>query len=85
MVFDLNRPRTANTREFRIGGRGPQKVFSRGNPNPRPHDNEPKPDLIPRGVDHHPTSRLTKVFGPKRAPWRCGASQSVRDAVRKPW
>ena len=41
--------------------------------------------LIPRGADHDPTSRLTKVFGPKRALWRCGASQSVRDAVRKPW
>ncbi len=40
---------------------------------------------IPRGADHDPTSRLTKVFGPKRAPRRCGASRSVRDAVRKPW
>ena len=41
--------------------------------------------VIPRGADHDPTSRLTKVFGPKRALWRWGASRSVRDAVRKPW
>ncbi len=40
-------------------------------------------EAIPRSADHDPTTRLTKVFGPKRALWRCGASQSVRDAVRK--
>ena len=37
------------------------------------------------GPHTRPQRRLTKVFGQERALWRCGASQSVRDAVRKPW
>ena len=28
---------------------------------------------------------LAKVFGKERALQRCGASESVRDAVREPW
>ncbi len=37
------------------------------------------------GPHTRPERRLTKAFGQERALWRCGASQRVRDAVRKPW
>ncbi len=66
---------------------GPRKL-ERRDPAPVPGNDDSAPlvlVLIPRVADHDPTSRLTKVFGPKRALWRCGASRGVRDAVRKPW
>ncbi len=45
--------------------------------------------LIPNLDDNDPWRRLTKAFGKERGQGRtrgrCGASRSVRDAVRKPW